>query len=173
MYHFFYLTRIERVCLVTRHKSIHSQIDKGQVDEQQSTSNLPAASWRPLIDNLGYSVGFFIVILGRQQLFTENTLTAMLPLFAHPKKHQAAHHHPHHLHRCAGRFRAYHRRFRRCAVPGKYWSCFLGRLLAGFHAADTDRQHHRRRIARSRAQFRPGSCRDCQKWVDISIQERW
>ncbi|HLX57449.1 MAG TPA: formate/nitrite transporter family protein [Ktedonobacteraceae bacterium] len=48
---------------------------------------LPAAPWRPLIDNLGYSVGFFIVILGRQQLFTENTLTAMLPLFAHPDWH--------------------------------------------------------------------------------------
>ncbi len=48
---------------------------------------LPAAPWRPLVDNLGYSVGFFIVVLGRQQLFTENTLTAMLPLFAHPNWH--------------------------------------------------------------------------------------
>lgn len=47
---------------------------------------LPQASWTPLIDNLGYSVGFFIVILGRQQLFTENTLTAILPLLAHPNK---------------------------------------------------------------------------------------
>ncbi len=47
---------------------------------------LPAASWSPLIDNLGYSVGFFIVILGRQQLFTENTLTVILPLLAHPNK---------------------------------------------------------------------------------------
>ena len=45
---------------------------------------LPAAPWTPLVDNLGYSVGFFIVVLGRQQLFTENTLTAMLPLFTHP-----------------------------------------------------------------------------------------
>jgi formate/nitrite transporter FocA (FNT family) len=44
---------------------------------------LPAASWTPLIDNLGYSVGFLIVVLGRQQLFTENTLTAILPLLAH------------------------------------------------------------------------------------------
>ena len=48
---------------------------------------LPAAPWRPLIDNLGYSVGFFIVVMGRQQLFTENTLTAMLPLLAHPDWH--------------------------------------------------------------------------------------
>jgi formate/nitrite transporter FocA (FNT family) len=45
---------------------------------------LPAAPWRPLIDNLGYSLGFVIVILGRQQLFTENTLTVILPLLAHP-----------------------------------------------------------------------------------------
>ncbi|MBV9690384.1 MAG: formate/nitrite transporter family protein [Ktedonobacteraceae bacterium] len=45
---------------------------------------LPTASWSPLIDNLGYSVGFLIVVLGRQQLFTENTLTAMLPVLAHP-----------------------------------------------------------------------------------------
>jgi formate/nitrite transporter FocA (FNT family) len=45
---------------------------------------LPAASWGPLLDSLGYSVGFLIVVLGRQQLFTENTLTAILPLLAHP-----------------------------------------------------------------------------------------
>jgi formate/nitrite transporter FocA (FNT family) len=31
---------------------------------------------------LGYSVGFLIVILSRQQLFTENTLTAVLPVMA-------------------------------------------------------------------------------------------
>src|SRR5437763_5385942 len=41
---------------------------------------LPIAPWSPLIDNLGYSVGFLIVVLGRQQLFTENTLTVVLPL---------------------------------------------------------------------------------------------
>lgn len=43
-------------------------------------AGLPAAPWRPLVANLGYSVGFLIVILGRQQLFTENTLTVILPL---------------------------------------------------------------------------------------------
>jgi formate/nitrite transporter FocA (FNT family) len=48
---------------------------------------LPAAPWTPLVDNLGYSVGFVIVVLGRQQLFTENTLTAMLPMFTHPDWH--------------------------------------------------------------------------------------
>lgn len=41
---------------------------------------LPDALWRPLLDNFGYTVGFLIVILGRQQLFTENTLTVILPL---------------------------------------------------------------------------------------------
>jgi formate-nitrite transporter family protein len=41
---------------------------------------LPDAPWRPLISKLGYSVGFLIVVLGRQQLFTENTLTVILPL---------------------------------------------------------------------------------------------
>ena len=41
---------------------------------------LPDASWHPLVANFGYSAGFLIVILGRQQLFTENTLTPILPL---------------------------------------------------------------------------------------------
>lgn len=39
---------------------------------------LPDTAWRPLISKLGYSVGFMIVILGRQQLFTENTLTPVI-----------------------------------------------------------------------------------------------
>ena len=43
-------------------------------------SALPDAPWAELIASLGYTVGFVIVILGRQQLFTESTLTAMLPL---------------------------------------------------------------------------------------------
>ena len=43
-------------------------------------AHIPDADWRPLITNFGYSIGFLIVILGRQQLFTENTLTVMLPL---------------------------------------------------------------------------------------------
>src|SRR3954447_6939114 len=41
---------------------------------------LPPGEWQPLIAKLGYSIGFLIVILGRQQLFTENTLTPILPL---------------------------------------------------------------------------------------------
>jgi formate/nitrite transporter FocA (FNT family) len=43
-------------------------------------SRLPDAGWRPLVSKAGYCVGFLIVILGRQQLFTENTLTVILPL---------------------------------------------------------------------------------------------
>jgi formate/nitrite transporter FocA (FNT family) len=41
---------------------------------------LPAASWSPLIYNAGYTIGFLAVILGRQALFTESTLTATLPI---------------------------------------------------------------------------------------------
>lgn len=33
-----------------------------------------------LIENLGYTAGFLIVILGRFQLFTENTITVVLPV---------------------------------------------------------------------------------------------
>lgn len=43
-------------------------------------AHLPDATWRPLVVNFGYSLGFLIVVLGRQQLFTENTLTVILPL---------------------------------------------------------------------------------------------
>lgn len=45
-------------------------------------AHLPDAPWRPLVARLGYAVGFLIVILGRQQLVTEQTLTAMLSLFS-------------------------------------------------------------------------------------------
>ncbi len=43
-------------------------------------SRLPDEPWRPLVTKVGYSLGFLIVILGRQQLFTENTLTPVVPL---------------------------------------------------------------------------------------------
>lgn len=49
-------------------------------------AHLPDTSWRPLIVSFGYTFGFLIVVLGRQQLFTENTLTAILPLLAHPNR---------------------------------------------------------------------------------------
>ena len=43
-------------------------------------AGLPDAPWHRLVDSFGYSLGFVIVILGRQQLFTESTLTAVLPV---------------------------------------------------------------------------------------------
>lgn len=39
-----------------------------------------------LIESLGYSFGFVLVILGRLQLFTENTITVVLPVLAKPTK---------------------------------------------------------------------------------------
>ena len=43
-------------------------------------AGLPDAAWSSLVAGFGYSVGFLIVILGRQQLFTETTLTAVIPV---------------------------------------------------------------------------------------------
>jgi formate/nitrite transporter FocA (FNT family) len=45
---------------------------------------LPTAAWSELVVSLGYTVGFVIVILGNLQLFTESTVTAVLPLATHP-----------------------------------------------------------------------------------------
>lgn len=45
-------------------------------------SHLPDVPWRSLVTALGYPLGFLLVIIGRQQLFTENTLTAIIPLLA-------------------------------------------------------------------------------------------
>lgn len=42
-------------------------------------SGLPDAPWRRLVAGFGYSLGFLIVVLGRQELFTETTLTALIP----------------------------------------------------------------------------------------------
>ena len=49
-------------------------------------AHLPDTPWRPLVAKLGYSLGFIIVILGRQQLFTENTLTPILSLLSRKSK---------------------------------------------------------------------------------------
>ncbi len=43
---------------------------------------LPNAPWRPLVQQLGYPIGYLMLVLGRQQLFTENTVTAIVPLLA-------------------------------------------------------------------------------------------
>ncbi len=49
-------------------------------------AGLPDAPWRDLVTSLGYTIGFLVVVLGRQQLFTENTVTAVLP-FLHALDH--------------------------------------------------------------------------------------
>lgn len=46
---------------------------------------LPDTPSSYLIENLGYSLGFLLVILGRMQLFTENTITTVLPLMSDPR----------------------------------------------------------------------------------------
>jgi formate/nitrite transporter FocA (FNT family) len=51
------------------------------ITEGLLSSHLPSQPWKVLISKFGYSIGFVVVILGRQQLFTENTLTPILPLF--------------------------------------------------------------------------------------------
>jgi len=50
------------------------------VTEALLAAHLPHQVWTPLVSRAGYSIGFLIVVLGRQQLFTENTLTVILPL---------------------------------------------------------------------------------------------
>ena len=52
-----------------------SMVGQGEVH-----SLLPAGPARDLISPLGYTLGFLIVVVGRQQLFTENTLTPVLAL---------------------------------------------------------------------------------------------
>jgi formate/nitrite transporter FocA (FNT family) len=44
--------------------------------------HLADTPWRPLVTDFGYSVGFIIVVLARQQLFTETTITVVLPVMA-------------------------------------------------------------------------------------------
>ncbi|MGF7146403.1 formate/nitrite transporter FocA (FNT family) [Sphingomonas zeicaulis] len=45
---------------------------------------LPDTRWAELVFLAGYPVGYIIVIMGRLQLFTESTVTAVLPLAARP-----------------------------------------------------------------------------------------
>jgi formate/nitrite transporter FocA (FNT family) len=47
-------------------------------------ARLPEGDVSHVIASLGYSAGFLAVILARQQLFTENTLTAVLPVMTKP-----------------------------------------------------------------------------------------
>ncbi len=48
-------------------------------------AGLPAdAPWASLVTSFGYAVGFVIAIMGRLQLFTETTVTAVLPVATRP-----------------------------------------------------------------------------------------
>jgi formate/nitrite transporter FocA (FNT family) len=47
-------------------------------------SRLPDGEGFKVIASFGYCAGFLAVILSRQQLFTENTLTAVLPIMSKP-----------------------------------------------------------------------------------------
>ena len=46
------------------------------------TAHLPEAPWQPLVVSFGYCIGFIMAVLSRQQLFTESTITAVLPVAA-------------------------------------------------------------------------------------------
>lgn len=59
-------------------------INSSLIAEAALHRDLPDAPWRDLVVSLGYPIGFLIVILGRMQLFTESTVTAMLPLVSRP-----------------------------------------------------------------------------------------
>jgi len=50
-------------------------------------ARLPDTQWSTLIGSMGYTAGFLIVILGRMQLFTENTITTILPLSHTPSRY--------------------------------------------------------------------------------------
>ena len=50
------------------------------VGEGLLRAHLPDAPWRPLITKLGYPIGFIIITLASHQLFTENTVTPIVPL---------------------------------------------------------------------------------------------
>lgn len=57
------------------------------VTEAVIAGHLPDdAEWAPLVADMGYTVGFIIVVLGRLQLFTENTITPVLPICKEPSR---------------------------------------------------------------------------------------
>lgn len=48
-------------------------------------AGLPDAPWTHLVAAFGYTIGFVIVVLGNLQLFTEATVSAVLPVIAEPR----------------------------------------------------------------------------------------
>jgi formate-nitrite transporter family protein len=51
-------------------------------------ANLPPTEFGFLIEAVGYTLGFIFVICAGQQLFTENTITPVLPFVSKPSRHQ-------------------------------------------------------------------------------------
>lgn len=49
-------------------------------------THLPDQPSSFLLENFGYSLGFIVVVFGRMQLFTENTITTVLPVIARPER---------------------------------------------------------------------------------------
>ena len=45
-------------------------------------THLPDAPWEPLVTSFEYCVGFIMAVMSRQQLFTESTITAVMPVAA-------------------------------------------------------------------------------------------
>lgn len=65
-------------------------ISSSLLAEAALRSGLPDTPGRHLIEAWGYSVGFVLVVLSRLQLFTENTISVILPLLAAPGRTQFA-----------------------------------------------------------------------------------
>jgi formate/nitrite transporter FocA (FNT family) len=54
------------------------------VGEAMLRAYLPDQPWRHLVESFGYTFGFVIIIMARLQLFTENTMSPVLPLLVAP-----------------------------------------------------------------------------------------
>lgn len=64
-----------------RCRTVNGCIVAGKGNLSRTTGGVPGGF---LLENLGYTFGFIIVIMARQQLFTENTVTAVLPVMQNP-----------------------------------------------------------------------------------------
>ena len=65
--------------------AVDARVESGSAKKEIHERSAPTGAIvyhavKKVIAKLGYTVGFLIVVLGRQQLFTENTLTVILPL---------------------------------------------------------------------------------------------
>jgi len=91
-------------------------------------SYTPESAWRPIIASFGYSLGFLFVILSRQQLFTENTLTPVLEVLRVRRWSTVARTHAQSLGRGAG-----------CQYRGHRNLCREHRVLRGTGSQDQRR----------------------------------